>query len=110
MNCANMYLDVGGVLVRLISCCLQLLTDPSFNFVHIPAELLQGLRFTQLGAFFYHLGLQPAPPLKQQNLKFKRELLFFFKQRSPAELLGNLAAKFPRGSVPSQWKMWVLFM
>lgn len=61
------YLDVCGVLVRLVRCCLELFTDPCLNFIHIPTELLQGLRFAQFGAFFDHLGLQPPPPLKHHS-------------------------------------------
>lgn len=51
------YLDVGWILVRLIRGCLQLLTDPGLDLIHIPAELLQRLRFTQLRALLNHLGL-----------------------------------------------------
>lgn len=58
----SVYLDVGGVLVGLVRCRLQLLADPGLDLVHVPAELLQRLGFTQLGTLFNHLSLQPAPP------------------------------------------------
>lgn len=60
--CRNMYLDVCRILVGFISCCLQFLADPSLDLVHVPAELLQRLRLTQLRTFLDHLGLQSAPP------------------------------------------------
>lgn len=56
------YLDVGGILVRLVGGGLEFLTDPRFNLIYISAELLQSLWLTQLRAFLNHLSLETAPP------------------------------------------------
>lgn len=56
-------LDVGRVLVGLVGRRLQLLTDPGLDLIHVPAELLQGLRFAQLGTLLDHLGLEATPPV-----------------------------------------------
>lgn len=65
------YLDVGGILVGLISGSLQFLTNPGLDLIHVPAELLQGLGFTQLRPLLDHLGLQPAPPFTHYSLWLK---------------------------------------
>lgn len=74
--CVPLYLDVSWVFIGLISGCLQFLTDPGFDLVHISAELLQSLRLAQLGAFLNHLGFQ-APPPRGQDTQLHLHLIFF---------------------------------